>query len=138
LAYVHGNALAARVRHRNVSAGTVVRTERLIEQYNGMISSGSASSEVLNAVRPYPHPTARKWAKRWRGKHAGFVGSLNGRGPIDVDEIRQKVSFACALGRWKMGYVLGWRMGYLLIPGVCVFGPGVRFFSDRESGFRGL
>ena len=107
MAYVQGNCLADWVRHRNVSNGTVVRTERLIEQYNDMISSGSASSEVLNAVRPYPHPTARKWAQRWRGKHGGFVGSLNVRDPIDVDEIRQKVSFACALGRWKMGYVLG-------------------------------
>ena len=91
LTYAQGDGLAAWVRHRNVSTGTVVRTERLIEQYNGMISSGSASSEVLNVVRPYPHPTARKWAQRWRGKHGGFVGSLNVRDPIDVDEIRQKV-----------------------------------------------
>ena len=91
LTYAQGDGLAAWVRHRNVSIGTVVRTERLIEQYNGMISSGSASSEVLNVVRPYPHPTARKWAQRWRGKRGGFVGSLNVRDPIDVDEIRQKV-----------------------------------------------
>ena len=91
LAYAQGDGLAAWVRQRNVSTGTVVRTERLIEEHNGMISSGSASSEVLNVVRPYPHPTARKWAQRWRGKHGGYVGSLNVRDPIDVDEIRQKV-----------------------------------------------
>ena len=91
LTYAQGDGLAAWVRHRNLSTGTVVRTERLIEQYNGMVSGGSASSEVLNVVRPYPHPTARKWAQRWRGKHGGYVGSLNVRDPISVDEIRQKV-----------------------------------------------
>ena len=95
LAYAQGDGLAAWVRDRNVSTGTVVRTERLIEQHNGMISSGSASSEVLNVVRPYPQPIARKWAQRWRGKHGGFVGSLNVRDPIGVDEIRQKVRFMC-------------------------------------------
>ena len=136
LAYAQGDGLAAWVRDSNVSTGTVVRTERLIEQHNGMISRGSASSEVLNVVRPYPQPTARKWAQRWRGKHGGFVGSLNVRDPIPEDEIRQKVRFMC-VWRGKRGILWCVKWSYLLSHGPDWFDPGVRFFSDWESGFRG-
>ena len=136
LTYAQGDGLAAWVQHRNVSAGTVVRTERLIEQYNGLISSGPASSEVLNAVRSYPHPTARKWAQRWRAKHGGFVGSLNVRDPIDVDEIRQKViSLVLMGGEWSF---IGVKNEIFCGPKKHVFsGPGFRFFRVRENGFRG-
>ena len=91
LAYAQGHGLASWVREKNVSTGYVVRTERLIEQYNDMNSSGSTSNQVLDDVRPHTHQNGKKWAQRWRRKHSAYVGSLNVREPIDKDEIRQKV-----------------------------------------------
>jgi hypothetical protein len=91
LAYAQGHGLASWVREKNVSSGYVVRTERLIEQYNDMNSSGSTSNQVLEDVRPHTHQNGKKWAQRWRRKHSADVGSLNVREPIDKDEIRQKV-----------------------------------------------
>ena len=95
LAYAQGHALASWAREKNVRSGNVVRTERLIEQYNHMTSSGSTSNQVLGEVRPHTHASGKKWAQRWRRKH---VGSLNIRDPINKDEIRQKVRFHVHIG----------------------------------------
>ena len=94
-AYAQGHILAAWVREKNASAGFVVRTERLIEHYNEMNSSGSTHTTLLGDVQPHTHPTGRKWAQRWREKHSGYIGSLSVREPITADEIRQKVSGTC-------------------------------------------
>ena len=94
-AYAQGHMLAAWVREKNASTGFVVRTERLIEHYNEMNSSGSTHTTLLGDVQPHTHPTGRKWAQRWREKHSGYIGSLSVREPITADEIRQKVSGTC-------------------------------------------
>jgi hypothetical protein len=89
--YAQGHGLATWVREKNVRTGFVVRTERLIEHYNDMVSSGSTSVRVLPDVLPHTHATGRKWAQRWRRKHSGYVGSLSVREPVSTHEIRQKV-----------------------------------------------
>ena len=124
-AYAQGNGLASWVRHINVGTGNVVRTERLIEQYNAMNSSGSSSNQMLNDVRPHTHQNGRKWVQRWRRKHSAYVGSFNVRDPIDVDEIRQKVRLQVPSG-WKMGYISVWEMRYCC----CVWG---RFFRNHRT-----
>ena len=98
LAYAQGHGLASWVQEKNHRTGFVVRTERLIEHYNDMNSSGSTPNNVLRDVRPHTHPTGRKWAQRWRQKHSGFIGSLHVREPVSAGEIRQKV-------RWHLSSV---------------------------------
>ena len=97
MAYAQGHDLASEVREKNVSGGSVVRTERLIEQFNHMNSSGSISNQVLCDVRPHTNPAGRKWAQRWRRKHSVFVDSLSVHDPIEVDEIRLKVRPMCLM-----------------------------------------
>ena len=97
VAYAQGHGLACWVREKNVSCGSVVRTERLIEHFNDMNSIGSTSNQVLCDVPPASKPSGRKWAQRWRRKHKVFVGSLNVRDPIDVDGIRLKVRQMCLI-----------------------------------------
>ena len=96
MAYAQGHGLATWVRNKNVQTGFVVRSERLIEQYNGMSSSGSAFGEVLSEVPPHTHSTGRKWAERWRRKHCGYIGSLSVREPISTAEIRDKARLPCS------------------------------------------
>jgi hypothetical protein len=99
LGYAQGHRLASWVRDTNVSIGFVVRTERLLERYNDMNSSGPTANQFLADVRPVTHPNGRKWAQRWRRKHSAFVGSLRPREPVNRAEIREKV-------RWQMLGVL--------------------------------
>ena len=140
LAYAQGHCLASWVRDKNVSTGFVVRTERLIERYNDMNSSGPSANQFLADVRPVTHQNGRKWAQRWRQKHSAFVGSLRVREPVDADEIRQKVRWhvpgalnsLCpipATSRWRLKWSPGWKLRSFLMPQVRFCGPGgVRFF----------
>jgi len=52
-AYAQGHMLAAWVREKNACTGFVVRTERLIEHYNDMSSSGSTHTTLLCDVQPH-------------------------------------------------------------------------------------
>ena len=62
-AYAQGHMLASWVREKNARIGFVVRTERRIEHYNDMNSSGSTHTHLLGDVQPHTHPTGRKWAQ---------------------------------------------------------------------------
>ena len=66
VAYAQGHGLACWVREKNVSCGSVVRTERLIEHYNDTNSIGPTSNHVLYDVPPATRPAGRNWAQRWR------------------------------------------------------------------------
>ena len=99
LGYAQGHRLASWVRETNVDTGFAVRTERLLERYNDMNSSGPTANQYLADVRPSTHPNGRKWAQRWRRKHSAYVGSLRPREPVNQAEIRDKV-------RWQMPGVL--------------------------------
>ena len=65
LAYVKGRLLAISVREMNVVQGVVVRTERLIEQFNASITVDIVANLLLPSVREQQHPTGRKWVQRW-------------------------------------------------------------------------
>ena len=97
VAYAQGHGLACWVREKNISCGSVVRTERLIEHYNDTNSIGPTSNHVLCDVPPATRPAGRNWAQRWRRTYKVIFGSLNVRDPIDVGETRLKVRCMCLM-----------------------------------------
>ena len=88
--FATGVLLADWVRESNVLHGTVVRSEVLIDRYNATIASDSTAGTVLQMQRQNAHPTARKWAQRWRMKHGVAVGKLRVREPTGREEMHDK------------------------------------------------
>ncbi len=88
--FAKGHRLANWVRDKNVIAGCVVRTEKLIDQYNASVVQDIASAEVLQHAHRHTSSLGRTWAQRRRAKHGGAVGKLRVRDPISQNEIRDK------------------------------------------------
>ena len=90
IAFARQHKLAGWVGDLNKRCGSVVRTERLIEQYNSIGLTEMNDGMWLPVVRPHTSGNGRMWARRWRNKHGGLYGALTVREPIALDEIRCK------------------------------------------------
>ncbi len=88
--FAKGHRLANWARDKNVIVGCVVRTEKLIDQYNASVVEDIACIEVLQQAHRHTSSLGRKWVQRWRAKHGGDVGKLRARDPIIQNEIRDK------------------------------------------------
>jgi hypothetical protein len=95
IAFARQHKLGGWVSDLNTRCGSVVRTERLIEQYNSIGLPEMNDGMWLPVVRPHTTSNGRMWAVRWRKKHGGLYSALTVREPIALDEIRAKAWY-CA------------------------------------------
>ena len=79
--------LKEHVRSANVDYGAPVRSVRLIEHYNGMVSEDGVEMHVPHVDELESHK-GKKWCQRWRHRHGGAVASLSSREPVPLAEKR--------------------------------------------------